>query len=155
MGNRLLQLRILGCLMGEILKWKIIHNMKEEVNLYRRYFIQALKYGMKEKAWELFTADDAKTILATYVPQRSVEDRVVWAMSTEGIYDVKTGYFYWQNQFMRNSVCIVSGGWKKLWRLNIPHKIKIFLWRVCKNNLEVRNCLRNKGIPTLVPVTRD
>ncbi|KAL8123154.1 hypothetical protein AgCh_011229 [Apium graveolens] len=37
-----------------------------------------------------------------------------------------------------------------IWRLDVPHKIKIFLWRFCRNNIPVRNLLRGKGIPAPV-----
>lgn len=39
-----------------------------------------------------------------------------------------------------------SEGWNKIWRLNIPHKIRVFLWRLCRNNIPVRNRLRYKGV---------
>lgn len=43
-----------------------------------------------------------------------------------------------------------GGGWNKLWRLNIPHKMKIFLWRFCRNNIPVRNRLRHKGVSVTI-----
>lgn len=98
------------------------------------------------KVRELFNTDDANTILETFVPQRAVEDRIVWAMSNDGNYTVKTGYHFWHNRNVGDSICTQSGGWKKIWRLNVPHKLKVFLWRFCRNNLPVRNRLRHKGI---------
>lgn len=44
-----------------------------------------------DKIHELFSDADAKAILATYVPQRSVVDRIVWSRSTDDLYSVKTG----------------------------------------------------------------
>lgn len=38
-----------------------------------------------------------------------------------------------------------SRGGGKLWQLLIPHKVKIFIWRFCHNNVPVRNRLRSKG----------
>lgn len=32
-----------------------------------------------------------------------------------------------------------SEGWNKLWSLNIPHKIKTFLWRFCRNTIPISN----------------
>lgn len=43
-----------------------------------------------------------------------------------------------------------SKGWNRIWNLKVPHKIKIFLWRLCRNNVPVRNLLRHKGVP--VPI---
>ncbi|XP_074367812.1 uncharacterized protein LOC141708205 [Apium graveolens] len=39
-----------------------------------------------------------------------------------------------------------SKGWSVIWKLEIPHKTKVFLWRFCHNTLPVRNLLRGKGI---------
>lgn len=32
----------------------------------------------------------------------------------------------------------------------MPHKVKIFLWRLCRNNILVRNLLRGKGVRTSI-----
>ncbi|KAL8105033.1 hypothetical protein AgCh_028992 [Apium graveolens] len=91
----------------------------------------------------LFTAIDADAILATFVPQRLVGDRIARAKSNDGLYDVKTGYQYWQGR-NNSSLGTVpqSGGWKRIWRLPLPHKMKVFLWRLCRNNIHVRNRLK-------------
>lgn len=49
-----------------------------------------------------------------------------------------------------------TNGWNKLWRLRLPHKFKIFLWRFCRNTIPVRNMLRSKGVvvPILCPFYR-
>lgn len=60
-------------------------------------FYPGTKSWDADRVYNSFTNDDAKAILATFVPQRSVEDRIVWTMSTNGIYSVKTGYHFWHN----------------------------------------------------------
>lgn len=79
------------------------------------------------KVHELFNIENAKAILATFVPQRLVGDRIVWSQSIDGIYNVKTGYHFWHDQFVGDSHCTRSAGWNKMWRFPLPHKIKIFL----------------------------
>lgn len=39
---------------------------------------------------------------------------------------------------------------KKLWNLPVPQKMKYFLWRMCKNNIPVRNLLRGRGVQTTI-----
>lgn len=39
-----------------------------------------------------------------------------------------------------------SSGWRKLWHLSMSHKIKMFFWRFCRNNITIRNLLREKGV---------
>lgn len=99
----------------------------------------------------LFTTIDADAILATFVPQRLVGDRIAWAKSNDGLYDVKTGYQYWQGR-NNSSLGTVpqSGGWKRIWRLPLPHKMKVFLWRLCRNNIHVPNRLKGKGVSVTI-----
>lgn len=37
-------------------------------------------------------------------------------------------------------------GWKKIWHLKLPHKIRVFVWRFCRNTVPVRARLSAKGI---------
>ncbi|XP_074352364.1 uncharacterized protein LOC141691531 [Apium graveolens] len=90
-----------------------------------------------ERVHSVFIYGDATAILATNVPQRQVEDRIVWAKSLDRIYSVKTGYYFWQNLYAADSNCAQSEGWKRIWRLSIPHKVKISVWRFCRNNVLV------------------
>lgn len=41
-------------------------------------------------------------------------------------------------------------GWRKLWQLEIPQKARVFLWRVCNNNVPTRNLLRGRGVTTTI-----
>lgn len=85
-------------------------------------------------------------ILNTLIPQNKVKDRIAWAFSSDGKYSVKSGYKYWQEQFAENIDIISSDGWSRIWRVDVPHKIRIFLWRFCRNNVPVRNRLHHKGV---------
>lgn len=117
-------------------------------------FQAGTKFWDSIKIRELFSEGDANAILATSVPQRQVVDRIVWSKSINGIYNVKTGYREWQNHLNENSRSIQSRGWSHLWRLAIPSKIKIFVWRLCRDNLPVKSRLREKGvdIPNTCPM---
>lgn len=59
---------------------------------------------------------------------------------------MKTGYQIWHLNHLGGVDNQQSDGWGKIWRHCIPHKIKVFLWRLCRNNVHVRNLLRNKGV---------
>lgn len=71
-------------------------------------------------------------------------------MSTDGIYDVKTGNLFWRNHNVSDSLCNRLVGWNKLWRVNVPHRVKVFLWRFCRNDIPVRNGLRHKRVPVTI-----
>lgn len=120
--------------------------MREGRRKSQRCSTQGPNTGMMKKNRELFSDVDANAILATSVSQQSVDDRIVWAQSTNDLYNVKTRYREWKNHFAGNSRIIQSGGWTGLWRLDIPQKIKIFIWRFCRDNIPVRIRLSNKGV---------
>ena len=40
----------------------------------------------------------------------------------------------------------VNGPWVKLWRLLIPPKMQVFLWRLCRECISTRDMLIQRGI---------
>lgn len=64
---------------------------------------------------------------------------------------MRSGYHYWHSRHSANENVQSASGWGKLWRICIPHKIKVLLWRICRNTVPVRNRLRGKG--ARVPIT--
>lgn len=42
-------------------------------------------------------------------------------------------------------------GWKRIWHLKIPQKIKVFIWKFCRNVVPVRRRLGSRGIR--IPIT--
>lgn len=75
-----------------------------------------------------------------------MRDRIAWVNSNDGIYTVKTGYRMWCDSNSSWHENTHSAGWTKLWYLKIPHKMRMFLWRVCRNNVLVHNMLIGKGV---------
>ncbi|KAL8158345.1 hypothetical protein AgCh_002874 [Apium graveolens] len=113
-------------------------------------FSPGVKKWDTQKVNSLFLDCDAKAILATLIPINQVSDRITWTEDVDGKYSVKSGYRYWHT---RNGVYCDDAheqGWKKLWKIDVPHKIKILLWRICRNNVHVRNLLKGKGVRTTI-----
>lgn len=100
---------------------------------------------------EHFVEEDVRAILAIIVPQQDRQDRVVWSESSNGVYTAKAGYRFWYDQVFGTSSIPQSNGWNKIWRLQIPHKMKIFIWRFCRNSVPVRRRLNAKGVT--LPIT--
>lgn len=67
-------------------------------------------------------------------------------MSSNGQFDVKSGYKLWSNQISRSYIVPQSTCWSKLWKFEIPHKIRVFVWRFFRNTISVGNKLKAKGI---------
>ena len=58
----------------------------------------------------------------------------------------KTGYQLWHARNIGVGSIAQSNGWSKLWNLDLPHKVKLFLWRFCRNTVPVRSRLSSKGV---------
>lgn len=110
------------------------------------WFVPGSKQWDDDLVNENFHEEDAKAILVISVPQREVRDKVAWVRSMDGQYSVKIGYKLWLDQNIGVVTVIQSKGWKKLWRLTIPYKMKIFIWRFFRNNIRVRNRLNSKSV---------
>ncbi|XP_074322969.1 uncharacterized protein LOC141659929 [Apium graveolens] len=110
------------------------------------YFCPNTKEWDEEKVRQSFHKTDVTMILNMRVPQYNSMDRLVWTASNDGYYSAKSGYYYWQSMNDTISQEHQLNGWNKLWRLSLPHKVKIFLWRFCKNTIPVRDLLRHKGV---------
>lgn len=78
----------------------------------------------------MFDVEDANKILSTKIPHNNVKDRIAWTKATNGYYSVKTGYHLWHGNNLGTNNVVQSGGWNKIWRLSMPHKVKVFLWRL-------------------------
>ncbi|KAL5802859.1 hypothetical protein ACOSQ4_031164 [Xanthoceras sorbifolium] len=63
-------------------------------------------------------------------------DSLIWHFDKSGEYSVKSGYRVAAQEKLSRSGSSSSPDskwWLALWNLNIPPKIKIFIWRVCNN----------------------
>lgn len=98
------------------------------------------------KVADMFSGDDATLILSTHIPPLPVADRLAWARTTNDKYSVKTGYQMWRAKNIGTGSVVQLNGWSKLWKLELPHKIKLFLWRFCRNNVPVKSRLSTKGV---------
>ena len=74
---------------------------------------------------------------------------MTWTFTNNGKYSVKSRYRFWHDQYSGiREQC--SNGWTKLWRLEVPHKVRVLLWRVGRNNVPVRYMLRGRGVQTTI-----
>jgi hypothetical protein len=73
------------------------------------------------------------------------EDFVVWHYNRNGLFSVRSAYHgRWKHRFGHklNEAKV----WKKLWKLKIPAKIKIFGWRALKGLVPCNAILANRHI---------
>lgn len=107
------------------------------------------------KIRQTFGSSDVAAILETRIPQITVVDKLAWVPTKDGKFSVKSGYHFWQSTNNNAATHVLqSNGWQRLWNLNLPHKLKIFLWRFCRNTIPVRELLMGKGVnvPGICPM---
>ncbi|KAM1255800.1 hypothetical protein ACFX2G_030595 [Malus domestica] len=102
-----------------------------------------------------FNREEAYTILSIPLSYFGCVDKLVWHYSTNGIYFVKSGYGVAMD-LMENGALGKKGQgatsdqqklnkvWVWIWRLQVPNKIKLFIWRCCRNALAVRRNLQRR-----------
>lgn len=81
--------------------------------------------------WEV----DRGRILAIPIGSIETEDKVVWHYSKDGRFTVRSCYHLISQLLNGTSGGMMSGAeyirWKEVWKLPIPPKIRMFVWRAC------------------------
>ena len=90
----------------------------------------------KERIEASFHKFDAKAILKIPLSRRLVQDLIVWIHTKNGKYSVKSGYHIAKqlklddyNDGECSSQRVPNQIWTKIWKANVPNKIKVFAWR--------------------------
>lgn len=97
----------------------------------------------------MFLKEDAEAILSIPLPRRKRKDQVIWHYDKKGEYSVKSGYQVALNmKFPDPPGCSRSNDskWSIIWKLSLPEKIKIFVWKATKNLLPTAENLCKHGI---------
>ncbi|XP_050248972.1 uncharacterized protein LOC126696245 [Quercus robur] len=147
--------------------WRSIMCAQPLVNYSLRWLFmpQDIKVGelmnKEEASWKvdvvnaLFLLHEAEAIKAIPISSNLLEDKQIWAWSTNGAFSVKNAYWVASQMSLVDSSSSSSDGsqeksfWKRLWQINVPHKIRHFAWRAyrdilpLKNNLVKRNVLQH------------
>ena len=82
-------------------------------------------------------------ISSIYLPQFSQVDKLVWGLTADGEYSVKSGALLAQGCLPANPVK-VQFSW--IWSLSVPPKIKNFLWKTCNDGLPTKSRLEKSHI---------
>ncbi|KAF7827258.1 uncharacterized protein G2W53_018422 [Senna tora] len=105
----------------------------------------------REQISNLFPAHISKCILGIPLSRTPVQDSWYWTQTPNGSYSVKTGYKVLRKtgqdptaspDYFSN----FSEMWNRIWKAQMPSKIKLFLWRASREVLPVRSSLLRRGI---------
>nr|POE94871.1 putative ribonuclease h protein [Quercus suber] len=97
-----------------------------------------------------FYPPDALLIKSLPLCSSPQPDTLVWRSERSGCYSVKLGYKLLCEPLLPDTnrppvVDSKRGLWKSIWQLNVPSKIKHFLWKACTNSLPSKeNLLKRK-----------
>ena len=104
----------------------------------------------KVELMKWFSAWEIAGILSIPLPRHPCEDRWVWHHSKKGEFTVRSAYFVALNLAKCDGASTSVGRprsvWKRLWRSQLPTKIKSFGWRVLHGGIPVRSLLRCRNV---------
>ncbi|KAK3212224.1 hypothetical protein Dsin_016930 [Dipteronia sinensis] len=103
----------------------------------------------------LFFKEDVEMILSIPLSNTCRDDSMTWHYTADGEYTVRSGYSLGMCRMVADSNFGGSSNsglenaesfWKNLWRINVPKKIKLFLWKACNDWLPTRANLAMRWI---------
>ncbi|CAN1253998.1 Putative ribonuclease H protein At1g65750 [Linum perenne] len=94
---------------------------------------------------ELFPDEEARAIMEVNTLTGEANDTRIWHYSKTGEYTVKSAYKLIMEYMYDQEALNVGGQWNVLWKMQIPPKVKHFLWRVARGILPLRaNLIRRR-----------
>lgn len=79
------------------------------------------------------------------------EDILIWLLTSDGEFNVRSAYLMLalaENSFMPSSSSSnpSQAFWKVIWKIQVPNKIRHFVWRVVKDSLPSRQNLKIRHV---------
>jgi hypothetical protein len=121
---------------------------RDSVNIEQVHdlFNPGTKTWNEQVVWDTFVPRDATEILKLKLGVHMNDDVLAWGAERHGIFTVHSCYKLLKKENEQKEV--VAGGevstsnqsiwWKKLWKLRVPPKIRIFWWRAMNNYLPTK-----------------
>ena len=98
----------------------------------------------------LLSPDEADLVLSIPLSRIPVEDKIIWPFTPSGKYTVNSGSkFLTKSNFVQNPSANQqrqSGIWNQVWGLNVPNKVRHFIWRMCKEAIPSKHNLMRRKI---------
>ncbi|KAL5834933.1 hypothetical protein ACOSQ3_014524 [Xanthoceras sorbifolium] len=99
---------------------------------------------------DTFAPIDADAILSIHLASSRQDDTLIWYYESSGSFSVMSSYFLGMSTMASPSCSGLSGDeswWKVLWRMSLPPRVKIFLWKASRNWLPTRGNLFAHKVP--------
>lgn len=95
----------------------------------------------------LFNHSDAASIVSMPLFPRLHSDQRIWKLTTDGSYTVKSAYCICLDLIAAATPVQHDSRWNSIWKLQIPPRVRAFLWRLAQQCLPTRSNLLASGIP--------
>ncbi|CAN1262715.1 Putative ribonuclease H protein At1g65750 [Linum perenne] len=82
-------------------------------------------------------------------PRGDGPDEQIWNYSKDGTYTVRSAYRWCCDRVDAGEDLRVEGQWRLVWELEVPPKMKHFVWKILRGILPTREALRRRG--TIMP----
>ncbi|KAK2662429.1 hypothetical protein Ddye_001003 [Dipteronia dyeriana] len=96
-----------------------------------------------------FVEEEADAILSLPLAATSTPDSMVWHFDNTGEYTVRSGYIMGCDVLdspTTSGLNDAASWWKLLWWIDIPLKVKLFVWRACNNWIPTMVNLEGRGL---------
>jgi len=135
------------------------HKVLEPVRVLPREATVADIINREANWWDIpliksiFSEDTVDKICSIPINPRFHEDKIIWRGTKNGVFSVRSAYHLEMERRDRDtgspsSVYSASHIWRRLWSLNLPRHILLFLWRACNEILPTKNNLHKRKVVT-------
>jgi hypothetical protein len=112
-----------------------------------------------EKIQKFFVRVDANLILGLPICTRNIEDFWSWNFEKKGIFTVRSAYrmlvetkqrreAWLDGRASSSDTTADSKSWTTMWKVKVPSKIRVFLWRLAKQSLPTSDLLHYRNMST-------
>lgn len=95
---------------------------------------------------DIFNDEDAEKIQNLPLLLTNEVDCLVWSDSNNGAYTIRSTYYSIMEEILDTCDLKVAGSWLHIWKLQVPPRIKHFIWRLQRCCVPTRQRLQEKGI---------
>ncbi|KAL8477104.1 hypothetical protein ACS0TY_029423 [Phlomoides rotata] len=75
--------------------------------------------------------EDARRIIKTHISPVGFQDDLIWHFDLKGVFTVKSAYTLAEG-LVHDQSLVTNVGWGKLWKLSVPPKVKVCIWKICR-----------------------
>ena len=98
-----------------------------------------------------FSSHEADLIKGIPLSVQLPEDKLIWAGNKNGKFSVRSAYRLpmegtWSNTGSNSNDRQLRGFWRFVWLIPIPHKVRHFTWRACRNILPTKENLMHRKV---------